>query len=450
MQLSDAATVLGAKLNGSDQRFTGVSTDTRTLQQGALFAALRGPHFNGHDFITQACRKGAVGILAERTTVADVPILQVRDSRDALGELAAAWRAGFTIPVVGVTGSNGKTSVKEMIAHIFALEAPVLATRGNLNNDIGVPQTLFELDQAHRAAVIEMGADRVGDIQRLGKITQPTVGVVTLCAAAHLESFGSIENIAKTKGELYTSLDEKGIAIINADDAYADYWRELARPRQIITFGLDAPADVYAADIVHHGFGNGSEFTLCYGAERVAIQLPLEGRHNVANALAAAAVAYALECDSQAIKRGLESVAAVAGRMTARPALRGGLIVDDSYNANPTSLNAALDVVTSSPDEAWLVLGDMCELGREEVEFHRQAGERARELGIARLFSYGALASHASQAFGSGAMHFDELDELIETLEKCLKPRVTVLIKGSRAMRMERVSQALADGAPQC
>ena len=450
MRLSEAGRATGATLHGADADFVGVSTDSRTLTRGELFCALRGPNFDGHEHCDAAAQGGAVGVLVEHEVGAELPALTVPDTQQALGALARAWRRRFAIPVVGITGSNGKTTVKQMLASILGVEAPVLATSGNLNNEIGVPQTLFQLDTTHRYAVVEMGASQLGDIATLAAIAEPDVGVITLCAPAHLEGFGTIEQVARTKGEIYAGLPADGVAVINLDDEFAGYWRKIAGERQVLTFGFAATADVHAGDIEMRGPGQGIRFTLHAQSGSTVIELPFDGRHNVANALAAAAAAIALDVPVDIIRQGLEAARNVGGRLRVCAGIRGAQIIDDTYNANPASLRAALSVLATAAGEKWVVLGDMGELGPEAREMHEQLGREARKLGIDRLYALGPLAASAAQGFGARAQTYTDIDVLNEALIAAIDSDVTVLIKGSRFMRMERVAEALSPEYDAC
>ncbi len=440
MSLSEAAHVLKGVLHGEDVTFTGVSTDTRTICEGNLFVALQGPNFDGHDYLQQAQHEGAVAAAVSRVVKTSLPQVEVEDTRLALGQLAAHWRSLFELPVVAVTGSNGKTSVREMIASILRLRGETLVTRGNLNNDIGVPLTLSGLSEVHRYAVVELGANHPGEIACLTDIVKPAVGVVNNAAAAHLEGFGDLDGVARAKGELFEHLAEDATCIINADDSYAGLWLSLAGTRKVITFGLEADADVHATWL---GDMNGSDIRLQTPTGDVAFRLPLPGRHNVMNALAASATAIALGLSPEVIARGLSSMQVVGGRWQPRKGLQGARLIDDTYNANPGSLAVALELLASSGDECWLVLGDMGELGDAGEALHRQMGEQAREAGLRYLFALGSLATAAAEAFGAGGEAFESLDALVNRLREQLHPGVTILVKGSRAMRMERVVNAL-------
>jgi UDP-N-acetylmuramoyl-tripeptide--D-alanyl-D-alanine ligase len=442
LPLSEAARVLNAVQHGADVTFAGLSTDTRSIRKGNLFVALQGPNFDGHDYVQQAQHEGAVAATVSRVLECTLPQVEVEDTRLALGQLAAYWRSRFDLPLVAVTGSNGKTSVREMIAAILRPCGETLVTRGNLNNDIGVPLTLAGLSEAHRYAVIELGANHPGEIACLTDIAKPTVAVVNNAAPAHLEGFGDLDGVARAKGELFEHLADDGICIINADDAYAGLWLSLAAPRRVISFGLVADADVHAA---WQGDINGSDINLHTPSGNVAFRLPLPGRHNVMNALAASAAAIALGLSPEVIARGLSAMHAVGGRWQPCKGLQGAQLINDTYNANPASLSVALDLLAGNDDECWLVLGDMGELGDAAEALHRQMGEQARDTGLRYLFALGSLAAAAADAFGEGGEAFESLDALVNRLREQLHPGVTVLVKGSRAMRMERVVDALRD-----
>jgi UDP-N-acetylmuramoyl-tripeptide--D-alanyl-D-alanine ligase len=441
LQLAEAAAVLDARVINADVRFHGVSTDSRNLRDGNLFFALQGPNFDGHDYVEAARERGASAAVVSRTLDTALPLLEVSDTRQALGQLAAWWRSQFSLPVVAITGSNGKTTVRAMTSAILSRAGRTLSTRGNLNNDIGVPLTLFRLDAADRFAVVEMGANHAGEIDYLAGIAQPTIAVVTNAGPAHLEGFGDLAAVATAKGELFARLGEDGIAIINADDDFASYWRELAGQREIISFGLEQPAEVRAH---WEGSVDGSRIRLFTPAGATTFQLVLPGRHNVMNALAASAAALAAGVGLEEIKAGLESLVPVAGRFNIHQLHDGAILIDDTYNANPGSLQAALDVLALSDGETWLVLGDMGELGADAQALHRAAGEQAYAAGVDRLFALGPLSKAAAEAFGSRAEHFDNPETLVEALSQV--PRhadLHILVKGSRSMRMEQVIEAL-------
>jgi UDP-N-acetylmuramoyl-tripeptide--D-alanyl-D-alanine ligase len=448
MRLSEAANLLQAGLSGSDVEFSGCSTDTRSLTKGSLFIALRGENFDGHDFVEQAIQGGAAAALVEHE-LGDkaVPIIIVEDSKGAMGELASAWRNKFSLPVIAVTGSNGKSTVKEMLASILSQQASVLSTYGNLNNDIGVPLTLFGLNEEHRFAVIEMGANHPGEISNLTAITRPDIALITLCAPAHIEGFGSIDGVADAKAEIFTGLSEDGVAIINADDSYAKVWLEKIDGHKRLTFGIDNSADVSALDLHMDEQSGCTQFTLTTACAQVSVKLSLLGLHNVRNALAAAACCIALNIPLPQIRDGLQLMQPVKGRLQSKPGLKNSRIIDDTYNANPASLEVAIQVATATSKRSWLVMGDMGELGEIAIASHQQAGESARAAGIERLYALGELSKQAVDAFGNGARHFLDKEELIATLKTELNDGLTVLVKGSRAMAMEEIVQSLVEGA---
>lgn len=445
--LTQATTMVEGRLHGPDRDFKGVSIDTRRLSAGELFVALGGDRFDGHAFVGDAKEKGAAGALVEQVETCELPQIEVQDSRASLGSLSRRWREQYELPVVGVTGSNGKTTVKEMLASIFSCAGTVLATRGNLNNDIGVPLTLLRLEAGHRYAVIEMGANHFGEIAYLTSLAQPAIGVITNAAPAHLEGFGDLDGVARAKGELIEGLPHDGTAVINADDDYAPVWRSLAGERPVLTFAREANADVRAHDVqpLTGSESTGSNFRLtCSHGER-SVRLSLAGLHNVSNALAAAASALAAGAGLDAIAEGLSRVTAVGGRLNLIERADGVCVVDDSYNANPSSLEVAMDYVCELGGAAWLVLGDMGELGDEAGSLHADTGEQAKARGFQRLFTVGPLAANAAKTFGDGAEAFATAGDLITSLENQLVPGVTVLVKASRRMQFETVVEALTD-----
>ena len=440
MQLSEAARVLDARLVGDNVAFRGVSTDTRKLQPGSLYFALQGPNFDGHAFIDAARDQGASAVAVSRSCKSSLPQMEVADTRLALGQLGAYWRQQFSLPVVAITGSNGKTTVRAMTESILSRCGRVLSTQGNLNNDIGLPLTLARLGPEDQYAVLEMGANHHGEIDYLAGLAQPSIAVVTNAGPAHLEGFGDMEGVARAKGELFARLDTDATAIINADDDFAPLWRSLASHCHIVDFGLDADAGVTAEWV---GDSRGSDVRIRAVQGEIEFRLPLPGRHNVMNALAACAVALAAGAGPAAVKQGLESLSPVAGRFNIHSLPGDITLIDDTYNANPESLQAALDVLTLSDDDSWLVLGDMGELGATAAALHAAVGRKARAAGVTRLYGLGELAGQAVAAFDGPGGAFSTLEELLDVLRADLTGPLHILVKGSRSMRMERVVAAL-------
>jgi len=445
MLLSQAASILKARQEGADLGFDAVSTDTRTIQQGDLFVALKGENFDGAEFVAAAAQSGAVAAVVNadsRISDAPCPLLRVADTRLALGELAAHWRAQFDIPLIGITGSNGKTTVKEMLANILRTHAgeadAVLATKGNLNNDIGMPLTLLKLRASHRYAVIEMGMNHPGEIDYLTRIACPDVALVNNAASAHLAGLGTVEAVALAKGEIFAGLKPQGVAVINADDEFAQQWRTTAGAHRILGFGLTAQADVHATWRAQ-GFGARMDITTPQGTFTVELQVP--GVHNVRNALAATAAAIAVDIPLSSIAAGLNSFGGVSGRLQRKVALHGAVLIDDTYNANPASLSAAMKVLAQAQGKKILVLGDMGELGADAARLHAEIGAEAHNLGIQKILALGDLSTYAVDEFGAGATHFKRIEDLLACLEQHLDSESTVLVKGSRFMKMERVVQ---------
>lgn len=444
-QLSQVASVVGGKLQGTDAAFARINTDTRTLAADELFIAIVGEHFDAHDFLPVAQQRGAAGaVVQHQVTDCVLPQIVVPDTRKALGAYAHHWRMQFRIPVIGVTGSSGKTTLKEMLAHILKIKGPVLATRGNMNNDIGVPLTLLQLGPDHRAAVIEMGTNHPGEIAYLANIAAPTVGVITNAGAAHLEFLGSIEGVAREKGALFAALGESGVAVINADDAHAATWQKMTLAATRHTFGFSERAAFHPLPgSLLVGPDGAWQFRVTSPVGDADVRLSLPGKHNVANALAALAAATAVDIPLEKAAHALKDVAGTAGRLVTAAAIRGCRLIDDTYNANPLSLAAAVDFAVSLGKPVWLVLGDMGELGAGAAALHAEAGQHARRAGVAHLLTFGELSRAASDSFGVAGEHFDDIETLIETLRHELPDGITLLIKGSRSMRMERVVDAL-------
>lgn len=507
LNLSSAAKLIHAEHRGADVVFAAVTTDSRRITPGDLFVALRGENFDGHDFVAQAVALGAVAavvIRGQRTEGRgqknphcdlssdwdNIPLLVVQDTRLALGDLAAQWRKRFVAsrteaavsndktsdeagsichlssvlcPLTAVTGSNGKTTVKEMLAAILRVAAGqqgVLATAGNFNNDIGLPLTLLKLRDMHRFAVIEMGMNHPGEIAYLTGIARPDVALITNAQTAHLAGFplpnplpqtgeganvksacfDPVEAVARAKGEIFQGLAEDGTAVINADDPHVGLWRELAGGRRVMTFGLGATAEVTANFKLHPA---GSELSVSTPQGGFEVALQAAGKHNVYNALAAIAAAQALGVDFAAITQGLAVFFPVNGRLQAKPGLHGATLIDDTYNANPGSVRAAIDALAAYPGTTVLVLGDMGELGADAQRLHREIGAYAKQAGLARLLTLGEAGRETAAAFGASARHFEYVEDLLHEVENLLAPQVTVLVKGSRFMKMERVVKCL-------
>jgi UDP-N-acetylmuramoyl-tripeptide--D-alanyl-D-alanine ligase len=442
MDLQQAARTVGGRVDGANVTFSGVTTDSRAISPGDLFVALKGERFDGHEFVPQATTHGAAAAMVSRL-VPPAPCLLVDDTRLALGRLAAGWRARFAIPLVALTGSNGKTTVKEMLRAILMSHCgsagAVLATEGNLNNDIGMPLTLLRLREQHRFAVIEMGMNHEGEIDYLTRLAQPTVAVVNNAQRAHVGILGSLEAIARAKGEIYAGLKPSGVAVVNEDDAFAGYWKGLNPDRPIITFGFTPRAQVRATVAAGETL-----FFTPVGSFKVALQVA--GEHNVRNALAACAAAHALGLPYIAMQQGLAGFRGVPGRLHRRRTSAGGWLIDDSYNANPESMKAAIRVLAAEPGRRVFVMGDMGELGGESPALHAEVGAFAREQGLDALFGLGEASLEAVKAFGGDARHFAEMAALIQEVAAESARGATVLVKGSRFMRMERVADALTQG----
>lgn len=432
--------------------FDGVSTNSQHVVEGNLFVALRGERFDAHEFLADVVAKGAAAVVVEKLPKdLKIPALVVPDTRAALGDIARFWKSRFPIPVIGVTGSNGKTTVKEMIAAILAAEfgaEEMLATRGNFNNDIGVPLTMLRMNGKHRAAVIELGMNHPGEIALLSHIAQPTVGLVNNAQREHQEFMESVEAVARENGAVISALPKNGVAVFPSDDQYTPLWRSLAKAsgsRKILTFGLSADASV---GCTYQANDFGSDLFVKVGEKEFLVRLSAAGVHNVRNALAAIACTLAIGVHRNAIVRGLESFVPVAGRLQRKAATNGALVIDDTYNANPDSVRAAIDVLMHCSTPRVLVLGDMGEVGTEGRQFHIEIGAYARGRGIEHLYTLGDLAGHASQAFGARGKHFDDMEALKQAVATAVTPQSTVLVKGSRFMQMERVVQHLVGETP--
>ena len=440
MSVRDAAAMVQGRASGGNPVFTGVSTDTRTVRAGELFVALRGEKFDGHAFLDQAKKAGAVAAMVDRRfgAKAPLPLVVVDDTRLALGSLAKGWRARFQPALIAIVGSNGKTTVKEMLAAILRRHAgdeATLATAGNLNNDIGLPLTLLRLEARHRCCAIELGMNHKGEIAYLAGIAAPTVALVNNAQREHLEFMHSIAEVAAENAGVYDALPADGVAVVNADDAHAALFRKAAGKRRVVDFGLEKKA------LVSGGYslkGLTSEIDVRTPAGEAHAALAIPGLHNVRNALAAAACAFAVGIKEKTIAEGLSAFRAYTGRLQVKTAVGGATLIDDTYNANPDSVRAAIDVLATCPAPTVLVLGDMGEVGEQGADFHREVGAYARQKKVGSLLALGDATRHAVEAFGSGGRHFDS----VEALAASVQGR-SILVKGSRFMKMERVVAAL-------
>lgn len=446
--VAEIAAAIGSATAVSQAPIHAVSTDSRTLTGGELFVALRGEHFDGHAFLDGASAAGAVAAVVDTVTAgADLPQLSVPDTLLAYGQIAALNRAAFRGPLVGITGSSGKTSVKALTAAVLAMKGPTLATEANYNNEVGVPLTLLRLSPEFELAVVEMGAGKLGDIRYLSDLARPTVAILVNAMPAHLDGMGSLEGVVQTKGEIFDALGAGDYAVINADQPWAEQWRQRAHPAQILDFGLEADAAVRASDIDVQGV-IGSRFTLHTPVGSTPVTLHLPGRHSVANALAAAAAGVACGVPLADIAAGLARVRPVAGRLAARSGRDGAAIIDDCYNANPGSVMAAIDVLAGSPVGAGagsrtLILGSMLELAENSAQLHAEVGEYARQAGIDALWGLGEAVQPAVAAFGAAGRNFADRDDLLAAVQGSFVSGDTVLVKGSRGAAMEAILAAL-------
>jgi len=442
MALTELASILDAEESAYNTvDFTGISKDTRTLQPGNLYVAILGEDLNGHDFIDQAMQKGAAAVLVSQAVDPIIPNVLVPDTIKALGTIGENWRDRFKLPIIGVTGSNGKTTTKNMIASILQAAAQpegVLATQGNLNNAIGLPLMLTRINTKNRYGVIEMGMNSFGEIDYLTRMTKPIVTVITNAAESHLQGLKDTAGVAKAKGEIFNGLSTDGIAILNTDSPFFDYWKGLVASHRIISFGMQNPADI-SVMIHEHTTGTKQHLTIKTPIGKVDVQLPLLGKHNVINALAATAATIAIGLDLDVIKAGLENIKAAPGRMLEVMLPNGTRIIDDTYNANPFSTNAAIQALSNFKGKRVLVLADMRELGPDAEEMHALTGKRALDAGIDYLFTLGELSAASSKSFGTNAQHFTDKDKLVAALQTHLQEGSTILVKGSRSMHMENV-----------
>ena len=448
MMLSEIAKAVGGQIidheaGMPDVLCESVGSDSRNIQKNQLFIGIKGEYFDGNTFAQAAIKQGAAAVLVSDAITQARPAVLVPDTRLALGNLAKYWRNKFTLPLVAITGSNGKTTVKEMLSAILkAANKNVLATLGNLNNDIGMPMTLLNLRKQHNVAVIEMGMNHLGEIDYLTRIAQPNIAVINNAGTAHIGELGSRENIAKAKGEIFAGLQKDGIAIINADDAYKDYWMSLNTDKTIMTFGFNQADDVSATYIESDGM---SKVALNTPNGSVTFNLAMLGKHNISNALAASACAVALGISNSDIAHGLSNMQAVKGRLQRKAGFNGASLIDDTYNANPDSMKAAIDVLAAQKGDTIFVMADMAELGADAAQMHADIGTYAKQKGIQTLFTFGELSAQASAAFGQNGQHFDALEALLDKLRSAMHNDATVLVKGSRFMQMERVVNAIVE-----
>lgn len=442
LSLRAIADVTGGELIGDDRQVRSICTDTRAITRDSAYLALRGERFDGHDFVVEAQEKGALAAVVSREVSATLPQVVVADGQRALGQIAALNRQAFTRPVIALTGSCGKTSCKEMLASILGQSFRVLATRGNLNNEIGVPLTLLEIAPEHDCAVIEMGAAKPNDIAYLCDFAKPDIALITNAAPAHLEGLGSLEAVASTKGEIYRALKNSGVAIINGDDRFADSWRASTAAKTVVTTSCHSDsADFYASDIAVNA--DGTTFRLHCPQGEADIQLPLLGAAMVANALLAAAAASAAGASLKDIVNGLAAVHPVKGRLSVSH-FNDLTLIDDSYNANPASVKAAIDVLGAFPGRRVLVLGDMAELGADAEALHREVGAYAADAGIEYVLTVGKTSAATAEAAGAIARHYAQKSDLISSLSQLLQAGDSWLVKGSRSAAMDEVVKAIA------
>jgi len=442
--LQKAAAWMKATFSGEDKSFAGVAIDSRTVAENELFFALIGEKSNGHHFIEEVERRGAAGIVVSQTVNSTLPKLCVEDVGNALGKLAQEYRKQFNIPMAAITGSYGKTTVKEMVASILAVEGAVLANQGNFNTEIGLPLTLLRLTNEHQYAVVEMGARKKGDIHYLMGLAEPSVALINNAGIAHIEIFGSELAVRNAKGELYAGLRPDGIAVINAEDPHVDYWKSLLRGQTVFTFGYGSNVNLSISKVDLDL--QGSHFILHYQGQMLPIQLNTPGEHNVLNGVAAAATALAMGASFASVQKGLDQFQPVKGRLQFKKGLRDIQLIDDTYNANPVSMRAALSVLATQPGEKWFVMGDMIELGDHAETWHRDIGKEAKRLGIHKMFGIGKMTKNALLEFGAQGHHYNDKDNLISEVKHELQAspkNLTILVKGARAMRMEEVVIAL-------
>ena len=444
MKLSQVAKIVAGNLQGSDCDFNSISIDSRSIKSGELFLALSGENFDGHNFVEKAAQNGAAAAIVSTDINTTLPLLKVKNTHQALMRWAAAHRQEMPADIIAVTGSCGKTTTRAMLESVFSLQGKIIASEKSYNNNIGVPLTLLRLTPDIQFCICEMGANHIGEIAELTQIVTPNVAIITNAASAHLEGFGSLDGVAKAKGEIYSGLKANGVAVINIDDHYADYWKSLNATKKIITFGLSDSADIRAQNIQFNSQAHPS-FELITPIGNTHIQLKVMGEHNVMNALAVTAAALAQNIGLEVIARGLQSSTAVVRRLCEK-GFAGATIIDDSYNANPFSVTAAMDVLVKKSGHKILVLGDMKELGSQAEQLHAEIGKAAAKKGIDKLYGYGSLSQHTVQAFGKNGFYFQNQEELLKKLKNDLSDQVTVLIKGSNSMHMDLIVAALMKG----
>ncbi|EWS98220.1 UDP-N-acetylmuramoyl-tripeptide--D-alanyl-D-alanine ligase [Pseudoalteromonas sp. S3260] len=445
------ANVLATDYQGDNRKVININTDTRTLCDGEVFLALKGPNFDGHKFIEQAKQKGAIGVIVDHAVDTDIAQFVVADTRIALGTIGTAVMAQVAPKTIAITGSVGKTTVKEMCAAILSSKGDVLATKGNFNNDIGVPLTLLRLEPQHRFAVIELGANHIGEIAYTTAMTKPDVAVVCNVAAAHLEGFGSLQGVAQAKGEIYDGLKEDGIAIVNCDSDFSQYWLDKLATRNIKCFSSSEKLDIWAEDISLDAQARAS-FTLCTKQHSVPVKLALPGKHNISNALIAAALTSEFDVSLEEIASALATMGEVKGRVNLIEASDSLTIIDDTYNANVKSVKAAIDLLSDIQGHRILALGDMGELGEDARKYHQEVGEYALAQGIDELFTLGVLSKCASDVFGLPNRHFSNREQMLQQIQNSISKvdkKITLVVKGSRSSRMELLVTDLVNGQQQ-
>jgi UDP-N-acetylmuramoyl-tripeptide--D-alanyl-D-alanine ligase len=432
----------------ADLKVKGVSTDTRTMQPGDLFIALVGPNHNAHEHLHKALEKGACAIIVSEPVDCPLPLIKVDDTKLALGRLGAAVKAKVSPKTVGITGSSGKTTVKEMVASILSVKGKVLATQGNFNNDIGVPLTLLRLNESHEYAVIEMGANHLGEIAYTTHLSKPDVATIVNAAASHLEGFGSLFGVARAKSEIFKGLGESGTAILNSDSQFFEFWKGKTSHINTLTFSPESDAGDFKAEDIAMGMDGCAEFELVCPKGKAAIRLSIPGTHNVGNALLAAALSLEVGASLEDVQLGLFNMKEVSGRLNVKQLTQQVRILDDTYNANVASVNAAIDLLSTYSGIKVLVLGDMAELGDQARYYHEQVGEYALAKGITLTYTTGVLSQCASAVFNDAGAHFEHLEALVTSLENTFSHEqqdITILVKGSRSSKMELVVKGIED-----